>query len=262
MLVDVEVDVKRLFSDVESVSQYRCLETGYKYWEPKSLAGDECFYSEMQALCPNYYRSYRWEYDKAAEYAGINDNCLEIGCGRGYFLRKLESKVSISRGIEFNHEAIQEKVCSSEIFLESLETHQYCDYDCIFSFQVLEHVIDPDSFLRSCFARLKKGGKLVLSTPNDQWHVHKNMEDPLNLPPHHMGCFDPDVFERLATLYNQKLVSIKLQPCEFPFPSLSQKSLDSFAYKAFCKLNSRLGNRILQSLGEPGHTLLAVFEKI
>ena len=112
-------------------------------------------------------------------------------------------------------------------------------------------MIDPDSFLRSCFARLKKGGKLVLSTPNDQWHVHKNMKDPLNLPPHHMGCFDPDVFERLATLYNQKLVSIKLQPCEFPFPSLSQKSLDSFAYKAFCKLNSRLGNRILQSLGEP-----------
>jgi SAM-dependent methyltransferase len=52
------------------------------------------------------------------------------------------------------------------------------DYDCVLSTQVLEHVEDPDAYLRECHRVLRPGGRLILTThglfedhgcPYDYW---------------------------------------------------------------------------------------------
>jgi SAM-dependent methyltransferase len=52
------------------------------------------------------------------------------------------------------------------------------DYDCVLSTQVLEHVVDPQAYLRECWRVLRPGGQLILTThglfedhacPEDYW---------------------------------------------------------------------------------------------
>jgi SAM-dependent methyltransferase len=52
------------------------------------------------------------------------------------------------------------------------------NYDCVLSTQVLEHVEDPDLYLRECYRVLQPGGRLILTThglfedhgcPHDYW---------------------------------------------------------------------------------------------
>lgn len=49
-------------------------------------------------------------------------------------------------------------------------------FDCVLSSQVLEHVIDPQEYLREAFRVLRRGGSLVLST-HGIWPYHPDPTD-------------------------------------------------------------------------------------
>lgn len=46
-------------------------------------------------------------------------------------------------------------------------------YDALTATEIIEHLEDPRQFLRQCFACLKPGGKLLLSTPNLETALNK-----------------------------------------------------------------------------------------
>jgi len=57
----------------------------------------------------------------------------------------------------------------TDVFCGSIE--QYCEknnekVDAIIAGEILEHIEDPLSFLKTCYGALAEGGRLVLSTPN------------------------------------------------------------------------------------------------
>jgi 2-polyprenyl-3-methyl-5-hydroxy-6-metoxy-1,4-benzoquinol methylase len=58
-------------------------------------------------------------------------------------------------------------------------------FDLIACFEVIEHVRTPSKLLGECKRVLKKGGLLILSTPNDETHFA------LPRNPHHVGEFTP-----------------------------------------------------------------------
>ena len=98
---------------------------------------------------------------------------LEIGCGTGHNLAMLGEFGRVD-ALELDAEArgvaegrLGRKVMSSPLpeLSEVAERH----YDLIGAFDVIEHIDDDHAALASISARLKPGGKLVVTVPAHQW---------------------------------------------------------------------------------------------
>ena len=251
------VDIREHFGDLENIELYECKGTGYKFWYPFSLAGNERFYQKVSAAWSNYYRTDRWEYDVSQAYINKNSNVLEIGCGRGYFLKRLEEKgVKQAVGLDFNNEAIKSKITKFDILskdLRGFESQQLFDVIC--SFQVLEHISDPMSFLEDCKSALNNGGLLILSVPNNNYSPHKQMQDAFDLPPHHVGHYTSDILKKIAQVIDMNVLDIVEQSVDFNHLAYRERLglLYKLAYLPL-RIRHRVRNRT-------GHTVLLVLKK-
>lgn len=97
---------------------------------------------------------------------------LDVGCGDGFhlsLLQKFGKKSWTLEGIDVDKRAIEAaarkglKVHSGNIEEIDLPAESY---DLAFTIQTIEHVENPDSFLRGVHRLLRKGGKLVIVTDN------------------------------------------------------------------------------------------------
>lgn len=99
------------------------------------------------------------------------DNVLEAGCGNGEFASILKKIFSVDiTGMEISESGIKKaKSRGVNVIRADLQNKfpfKNEEFDVIFSGQVIEHLYNPDFFLDECFRVLKKGGKLILTTPN------------------------------------------------------------------------------------------------
>jgi len=85
--------------------------------------------------------------------------CLELGCSVvGVDLS--ESGIEIAR--QAHPRARFERVPTDEHILSRLNEPPF---DVVVSTEVIEHLYDPRAYVRGCFAALRGGGRLVLTTP-------------------------------------------------------------------------------------------------
>lgn len=190
---------------------YRCHVCGLRYFDPAE-PGDAGLYEQLQRF-DWYYMEDKWEYSYAARHMAREDRVLEVGAGRAAFAKH----VGIDRyfGLEFNDRAI-EKARSDGIRLinQFVEEHAKTGncYDVVVSFQVLEHVPDPDSFIRGCVACLKPGGKLILSVPAHDGFAEKAVNHVLDMPPHHVSHWNQAVMTYLSEQYGLDVLDIAHEP--------------------------------------------------
>jgi 2-polyprenyl-3-methyl-5-hydroxy-6-metoxy-1,4-benzoquinol methylase len=92
--------------------------------------------------------------------------------------------------LEFNDEGIKKaKSAGLNVIKESIEVHAVeneAKYDVVTSFQVLEHIGDSRNFIEASLKGVKPGGKLVISVPSYDSLVSVQLNNTLNLPPHHI----------------------------------------------------------------------------
>lgn len=107
-----------------------------------------------------------------------NMKLLEVGCGYGFFVEHLKSKGYNIEGIEIGNSrreyGIKELGC--EIFdinllSEDIPMSQNEKYDIIFLFHVLEHISEPEKFLKNIRKMLKTEGTLIIEVPNIDDHM-------------------------------------------------------------------------------------------
>lgn len=99
------------------------------------------------------------------------ESLLEIGCGNGFFLQEaLDQGFKKVWGVEPSVSAfekapkkIKQKI-KNEIFHQGLFKNNFFDVVCFF--QTLDHIIDPNSFLKNCFEVLKKDGVIFCIVHN------------------------------------------------------------------------------------------------
>ncbi len=188
------IDITDYFFGNDLINLYYDNKTGREYFSDKEVKpGDEHFYKKLSENIVDYYHTEKKEYDDALNLIKSNSSILEIGCGRGYFLKKLEKKNVISLGLELNQDAIKNKVCNSEIknqLLEQFVIGIEKKFDYIIAFQLLEHLPSIDTFIDNLPKILKDDGSIIIGVPNNDFYLFKNDLEPLNFPPHHFQRFN------------------------------------------------------------------------
>ena len=155
--------------------------------------GSPSLYAEPTSLRYRLVRriSYRpvWKHVRPLLRNDKEFSLLEVGTGSGYFLEMIERTIPAAKvfGIEYDPRLVQittDKVKRAVVYQGDAESLAFSHrFDVIVSFQVIEHLYQPERLIRGAKAHLKRGGYLVFSTPNldclaarvmgQRWHGYR-----------------------------------------------------------------------------------------
>ncbi len=208
------LDLADFFRFGETVYLLECEDTGYRFYFPFEVAGDEDFYQKLKLEGDKkgleYDRDWSPDHEFAFGQIGADEKLLEIGCNTGKFLEKIREKTNFAEGVEFNSvaaEAARKKgLRVRNIDIAELVETEAETFDVVCGFQVLEHIPNIEPFLSAAIKLLKKGGKLIFSVPNNEPYFQRfSKYEVLNLPPHHVGLWNLKAFERITDFYEINL---------------------------------------------------------
>ena len=204
---ETKVDVSRFFAGVKEIELYQCNDTGYRFYYPFTIYGDDKFYQDLNELNTWYYQDNRWEHPLALSFLKPSDKILEIGSGDGYFIKlcKKNNFTNIT-GLELNTAAAAKATQEGNIIhnetIQDYSKKHVEEYDVVCNFQVLEHIVDIRSFIEASLTVLKKGGRMIIAVPNNNPYLFEwDDYHTLNLPPHHAGLWNKDVFKNLENVF-------------------------------------------------------------
>ena len=117
------VDVAYLFNNLDQIKIIKCTKTGFRYYYPLTVEGDNKFYVDLYSINKDrLYQITKWEFKEAAKMIKDGSSVLDVGCGGGNFFEELKGKnckcygldksdyageLLRSKGIEFTNEAIE-----------------------------------------------------------------------------------------------------------------------------------------------------------
>jgi SAM-dependent methyltransferase len=153
-----------------------CLRCGLVYSDPilpHEVIGqyyrDSRFIRETQLH--NMLQDYQQQLRQALPLLPRRERLLEIGCGDGFFLRAaLDLGFSDVWGVEPGQDAVRQAEPSirSRIVNAPFGANLFAagSFDIICAFQVLDHLLDPNTVLRGAHRLLRPGGLLLLLNHN------------------------------------------------------------------------------------------------
>ena len=156
-----------------------------------------------------------------------NGKAMDIGCGNGKFMRNMNFLGWRFEGVELNPIAV--KACRSiglKVFHGDLHAAAFANnsFDLITARQVIEHIPNPANFMREISRILKKGGHLVIETPNSkalgrQWFGANWFANDV---PRHLVLYCSTNLHMLARRHGLRLVKAKM----FTSPKIILNSWD------------------------------------
>jgi 2-polyprenyl-3-methyl-5-hydroxy-6-metoxy-1,4-benzoquinol methylase len=207
------LNVEKYFPDNE-FHLLECVDTGYRFYFPFEIIGDEEFYknfhTETLEKTDGYERDWAEDHKVAAGQIEKNERLLEIGCGSGKFLNRISAITKNVAGLELNS-LVADSARKKGFDVQNKLIEEYCEenpsaFDIVCAFQVLEHIADVKPFMDCALKLLKPGGKLIFSVPNSEPYFQRfSKYAVLNLPPHHMGLWNISVFKKLEDFYPMDL---------------------------------------------------------
>jgi SAM-dependent methyltransferase len=271
----LNIDVGYLID--QDINFCECQNCKLRFYNPL-ITGDEKFYGSLQKF-DWYYMDDKEEYQYATKFISPNDKVLEVGSGKGAFAKHLATKDYIGLDISQNAKEIAAKN-GVNIYNETIEDYALKhkeEFDVVVSFQVLEHVSNPKSFIEAKLYTLKKGGKLIIAVPSEDSFLKYVTNNVLNMPPHHVTRYSDATFEYIAskfeldieTIYHEKLQDVHKR---WYLHTLVFKSLwgyklisTSIFTRIVSKFSSLLSKLLVRGLEKEmlpnGHTVLVVFRK-
>jgi len=126
------------------------------------------------------------------KYLNKNTTLLEVGCSSGMFLYNVKPYTKRIVGIDYDLESgkFTSKKCNCIVFNTDIEDTDLPkeSFDIICIFQTLEHVADPERFLKQYRQYLKPNGTICIEVPN----IHDVLLSVYNLPNYRQFYFHPE----------------------------------------------------------------------
>lgn len=148
---------------------------------------------------------------------------LDVGCGRGGFLRYARKMGYNAEGIEPDPMCIEflrrEGFLIIQGFAEDVLKTITKKYDAIYFTHVLEHTWRPATILKEASKILKQGGWIVITVPNARWCGYTTFKrncSTLSIP-QHLFHFTPRWLIAQLVRLGFSLASMKFQVCPFPY---------------------------------------------
>ncbi|MFC1772738.1 class I SAM-dependent methyltransferase [Pseudomonadota bacterium] len=210
----------------DSCNVNRCNSCNFCYADPY-VSGDYDFYTTAH---PRHgYPKWKWEnqvtLDSVTDYVKELDvdKCwlLEIGAGNGAFVRRVKDVIPVEHivcteysdyGVGRIREIGAECVCGDVRELDEKYNNRF-SFVCLF--QVLEHLDGLDRLFRKITSLTTDNAKLFIAVPNDKFiEFCETNEALLDMPPNHIGRWNPDAFKVFADKHGWRIVSHVYQPSE------------------------------------------------
>jgi len=166
------------------------------YQKSEYFAGEDeqgyLSYADMkQALLPHFRRRLQTIETQPSQHGKL----LDFGCAAGYFLEEAQQRGWTISGVELSQDMARnaEQLLHVSIYT-ALAALPDRDFDTITLWEVIEHLPDPIATLRQLGERLRPGGVLMLSTPNNgHWQALRAKEQWGSYrPPSHLQYFTRD----------------------------------------------------------------------
>jgi 2-polyprenyl-3-methyl-5-hydroxy-6-metoxy-1,4-benzoquinol methylase len=156
-------------------------------------------------------------YDRIEEFEFISDErmdfikkfkesgkLLDVGCSMGFLVNSANKSGFDSYGIDLNKECIEygiKKYSPIKLYDVSLEDFNENFFDVICSFNVIEHLDNPEVFLEMCYSKLNEDGIIVIGTHDIESNTHKTLGSDwkqITKDGDHLYYFSIDTMERLG----------------------------------------------------------------
>ena len=208
-------DVASYFQGMEKIAILRCDDTGYRFFYPPSLAGEDDFYEHLNRIRkadsedPSY-RDWSDDYEYLFSRLVPGERLLDVGCGKGAFVKRA-AEVCDATGIDGNSNAVARAVASG-LDVRRGHTSDFRDefagrFDTVASFQVLEHIYEVAGFIGDLKHFTKPGGRIVIAVPNNEPYLRRfDPYNAMNCPPHHIGLWNLDSIGRAGKHFGLKIV--------------------------------------------------------
>lgn len=139
--------------------------------DPSGAHYDQAFYEGYSGRFNQYWWARRFYAKLIGRYRG-SGKLLEVGCGLGHVLMRLEDRFE-TYGVDVSEYAIARASRNAPKTNLRVATAEQTGelpgpFDVIASFHVVEHLIDPPAVLNLWASMLKPGGLLVFATPNPE----------------------------------------------------------------------------------------------
>lgn len=185
---DFGIDVSALFESVPKLDLIDDGPTSPIRFEP-AILGDAVFYQALRKFAW-YHPGRKLEHAHIAALVKAGDLVLDVGAGEGGFASHLQTGEYI--GLESDPQAVALGGAQSRD-LRALEMQAWraaVDYRAahwVTAFQVLEHVAEPQGFLRELADCAAPGGCVAVGVPDAESYVTDLPDFMLNAPPHHVS---------------------------------------------------------------------------
>jgi 2-polyprenyl-3-methyl-5-hydroxy-6-metoxy-1,4-benzoquinol methylase len=261
-------DASGYYSGLQQLEIYKCQQTGYRFFYPSRLAGDESLYRHLEKY-DWYYSRWKWENDFVLGMLATNDRLLDVGCGNGFFIKGLAERGFHAEGIELNRSAVETaRAQGLNVTVASMEEYiasSHGNYDVVCAMQVLEHIYDVRSFVQTAIQLVRPGGKLIIAVPNNNPYLYRyEAYHWLNLPPHHMGLWNKDALSKAAKWFGLECEQVVAEPIQ-SYERYHYFSMDAEHRKlgVFKKLYARVRTLLNRMSGRviEGRNLVAVYRK-
>lgn len=223
-----------LYASFNSANLVECLECGFIWLNP--LPSSE----ELAILYNNAYNnnseSYFTKIDKKIHRSRKRakklrkifpkkslPNFLDIGCNGGFMVEAARKCGFNSSGVELDPESFRYAVNNypkNSFFLGNIESflneNPTKKFEMIYCSEVIEHVLDINSFVQSISKILNNNGYLYITTPNIRhWRRPSNLTDWDGFcPPAHCQYFDTNTLKIILEKFKLRIVKkyVALKP--------------------------------------------------
>jgi SAM-dependent methyltransferase len=131
---------------------------------------------------------------------GGGASVLEIGCGRGDFINAFCNRGLSCYAVDISerHSDLNKEIQFYQANIDGGDL-PFADnaFDVVFTKSVIEHIMDTEHFISECKRVLKKGGKVIVMTPEWKSSIYLFYRDYTHIKP-----FDSESLKYLLMKYN------------------------------------------------------------